>query len=183
VPPGANQLHPRGFAPRTPLHALSRAASPARSVRVARSLRSLALTGLCPSDSVQALSLALRAAFRSRDPLASLAVEPPTTSSGQPCSPETNQKNATVKQSPRMPRRICRPRYRGRIPKRRLSLEKSIHFAACQPSHANRRPGGRRRLTSSSSRIADSEAASPQTATPAHATNKPTMRKNIARVF
>ena len=34
--------HPRGFAPRTPLRALSRAASPARSVRVARSLRSLA---------------------------------------------------------------------------------------------------------------------------------------------
>ncbi len=29
---------PRGFAPRTPLHALSRAASPARSVRVAHSL-------------------------------------------------------------------------------------------------------------------------------------------------
>src|SRR4051794_22535183 len=32
------QAYPRGFAPRTPLHALSRAASPARSVRVARSL-------------------------------------------------------------------------------------------------------------------------------------------------
>jgi hypothetical protein len=32
----------RGFAPRTPLHALSRAASPARSVRVAHSLRSFA---------------------------------------------------------------------------------------------------------------------------------------------
>src|SRR5687767_15769990 len=31
-------LFPRGFAPRTPLHALSRAASPARSVRVAHSL-------------------------------------------------------------------------------------------------------------------------------------------------
>jgi hypothetical protein len=29
-------LLPRGFAPRTPLHALSRAAAPARSVRVAR---------------------------------------------------------------------------------------------------------------------------------------------------
>src|SRR5438445_11427654 len=28
--------YPRGFAPRPPLHALSRAASPARSVRVAR---------------------------------------------------------------------------------------------------------------------------------------------------
>src|SRR6188474_3086689 len=37
-------LHPRGFAPRTPLHALSRAASPARSVRVAHSLRSFAMT-------------------------------------------------------------------------------------------------------------------------------------------
>ena len=33
---------PRGFAPRTPLHALSRAASSARSVRVAHSLRSFA---------------------------------------------------------------------------------------------------------------------------------------------
>src|SRR5262249_54942048 len=34
--------HPRGFAPRTPPHALSLAASPARSVRVARSRCSLA---------------------------------------------------------------------------------------------------------------------------------------------
>ena len=34
--------HPRGFAPRTPLHAPSRAASPARSGRVARSHGSLA---------------------------------------------------------------------------------------------------------------------------------------------
>src|SRR5262245_34620208 len=32
--------HPGDFVPRTPLHALSRAASPARSVRVARSARS-----------------------------------------------------------------------------------------------------------------------------------------------
>jgi hypothetical protein len=40
--PGLFFYYPRGFAPRTPLHALSRAASPARSVRVARSLRSLA---------------------------------------------------------------------------------------------------------------------------------------------
>src|SRR5262249_18713208 len=38
-------VQPRGFAPRTPLHALSRAASPARSVRVAHSLRSFALRG------------------------------------------------------------------------------------------------------------------------------------------
>ncbi len=38
---GAHHLS-RGFAPRTPLHALSRAAAPARSVRVARSRRSLA---------------------------------------------------------------------------------------------------------------------------------------------
>jgi hypothetical protein len=36
--------HPGGFALRPPLHALSLAASPARSVRVARPLRSLALT-------------------------------------------------------------------------------------------------------------------------------------------
>src|SRR6478672_4171594 len=35
-------LYPRGFAPRTPLHARSRAASPARSARVAHSLRSFA---------------------------------------------------------------------------------------------------------------------------------------------
>src|SRR5262249_50446776 len=34
--------YPRGFAPRTPLHAPSLAASPARSVRVAHSLRSFA---------------------------------------------------------------------------------------------------------------------------------------------
>src|SRR5687768_13194385 len=34
--------YPRGFAPRTPLHAHSRAASSARSVRVAHSLRSFA---------------------------------------------------------------------------------------------------------------------------------------------
>ena len=37
-----HQHYSRGFAPRTPLHALSLAASPARSDRVARSLRSLA---------------------------------------------------------------------------------------------------------------------------------------------
>jgi hypothetical protein len=37
-----------GFAPRTPLHALSRATAPARAARVARSLRSLAsLNGRC----------------------------------------------------------------------------------------------------------------------------------------
>src|SRR5262249_4881962 len=41
-PTPAAVLNPRGFAPRTPLHALSRAASPARSVRVARSWYSLA---------------------------------------------------------------------------------------------------------------------------------------------
>ena len=40
--PRGRQNYPRGFAPRTPLHALSRAATSARSVRVARSLRSLA---------------------------------------------------------------------------------------------------------------------------------------------
>jgi hypothetical protein len=33
-----HETHPRGFAPRTPLHAHSLAASPARSVRVAHSL-------------------------------------------------------------------------------------------------------------------------------------------------
>ena len=33
-----SSFNPRGFAPRTPLHALSRAASPARSARAARSL-------------------------------------------------------------------------------------------------------------------------------------------------
>src|SRR4029450_10498309 len=42
--PFASRLsYPRGFAPRTPLHARSRAASPARSARVARSRSSLAL--------------------------------------------------------------------------------------------------------------------------------------------
>src|SRR6185436_13567223 len=40
---------PRGFAPRTPLHALSRAASPARSDRVAHSLRSFASAFDTPS--------------------------------------------------------------------------------------------------------------------------------------
>src|SRR3954467_11255019 len=38
----ASNLNPRGFAPRTPRHALSRAASSARSDRVARSRYSLA---------------------------------------------------------------------------------------------------------------------------------------------
>src|SRR4051794_37327482 len=37
-----DHLLPRGFARRTPLHALSLTAAPARAVRVARSLRSLA---------------------------------------------------------------------------------------------------------------------------------------------
>ena len=50
TPAGAFFL-PRGFAPRTPLHALSLAASPARSDRVARSLRSLAASAPPPSDS------------------------------------------------------------------------------------------------------------------------------------
>src|SRR6188508_3025746 len=60
-----------GFAPRTRLHALSRAAAPARSVRVARSRRSLAAVGLRPSDS-PARSLARRCAgaLRSRGSLA-----------------------------------------------------------------------------------------------------------------
>ena len=50
VPGGADddralghQFYPRGFAPRTPLHATSRTASPARSGRVARSPCSLAV--------------------------------------------------------------------------------------------------------------------------------------------
>ena len=40
-----NQNHPRGFAPRTSLHAVSLAPSAARSDRVTRSLRSLASLG------------------------------------------------------------------------------------------------------------------------------------------
>ena len=41
--------YPKGFAPRTPPHALSRAASPARSVRVARSRCSLAPVPAAPA--------------------------------------------------------------------------------------------------------------------------------------
>ena len=50
---------PRGFAPRTPLHALSRAASPARSVRAARSLHSLALLALLAVAAPFALAVAV----------------------------------------------------------------------------------------------------------------------------
>ena len=75
----ANLLHlyhlPRGFAPRTPLHTLSLAASPARSGRVARSLRSLALDrGLRPSDSpTHSLARRFAGSLRSRGSLAALA--------------------------------------------------------------------------------------------------------------
>src|SRR3954467_16003527 len=60
----------RGFAPRTPLHALSLAATPARAVRVARS-RARSRVWLRPSDS-PARSLARRDAGsrRSRGSLA-----------------------------------------------------------------------------------------------------------------
>ena len=62
--PGASTIYSSGFAPRTPLHALSLAASPARSDRVARSRRSLATaghidsTGFASRTSFHALSLA-----------------------------------------------------------------------------------------------------------------------------
>src|SRR5207245_9257249 len=65
---GSNHSYPRGFAPRTPLHALSRAAAPPRSVRVAHSLRSFAPTshpgvvfdprGFAPRTPLHALSRA-----------------------------------------------------------------------------------------------------------------------------
>src|SRR3954465_13060945 len=63
----------RGFAPRTPLHALSLAATPARAVRVARS-RARSRVWLRPSNS-PARSLARRDAGsrRSRGSLAPLA--------------------------------------------------------------------------------------------------------------
>ena len=48
--------YPRGFAPRTPLHALSRAASPARSDRVAR----FAALARVPAWRVTAFSATLR---------------------------------------------------------------------------------------------------------------------------
>src|SRR5260221_8168119 len=73
---------PRGFAPRTPLHALSRAASPAPSDRVAHSLCSFAsrsagyplfTEGLRPSDSpTRALARRFAGALRSRGSLALL---------------------------------------------------------------------------------------------------------------
>ena len=50
----------RGFAPRTPLHALSLAASPAHSDRVARSLRSLAIAGASPQEEEPSLPAAPR---------------------------------------------------------------------------------------------------------------------------
>src|SRR5687767_12961673 len=74
-------LFPRGCAPRTPLHALSRAASPARSVRVAHSLALVRafMRGLLvlperlrPSDSpTRSLARRFAGAFRSRGSLAS----------------------------------------------------------------------------------------------------------------
>ena len=84
----ANLVYPRGFAPRTPRHALSRAAAPARSARVARSPCSLASgngvrfmrrppvssEGLRPSDSpTRALARRCVGALRSRGSLAMLA--------------------------------------------------------------------------------------------------------------
>src|SRR5204863_7704923 len=78
---------PRGFAPRTPLHALSRAASPPRSVRVARfaALARVCLyysAGLRPSDSpTPSLAGPLRPAplrwLASPRPLASPRITPP----------------------------------------------------------------------------------------------------------
>src|SRR5262245_64416061 len=53
-------IYPRGFAPRAPLHALSRAAAPARAVRVARSWYSLAR----PILGVQVFSRSSRASRR-----------------------------------------------------------------------------------------------------------------------
>jgi hypothetical protein len=50
----AVMITPSGFAPRTPLHALSRAASPARSVRVAR-FAALALAFTLSRDALAAL--------------------------------------------------------------------------------------------------------------------------------
>src|SRR5258706_374355 len=73
---GEDDFHPRGFAPRTPRHALSRAASSARSVRVAR-CRSLArwggrlsCGGLRPSHSpTRSLARPFVGALRSRGSL------------------------------------------------------------------------------------------------------------------
>src|SRR5436190_8395589 len=50
-------LLPRGVAPRTPLHALSHAAAPARSVRVAHSLRSFAARHFLTPGSANAVML------------------------------------------------------------------------------------------------------------------------------
>src|SRR5262249_8641487 len=67
--------HPRGFAPRTPLHALSLAASPARSVRVAHSLRSFATSTsvVRGSSSIRGASPLGLPCTRSRSPLRRLA--------------------------------------------------------------------------------------------------------------
>jgi 3-oxoadipate enol-lactonase len=56
----AHLYDPRGFAPRTPQHALSLAASPARSVRVARVAALARAAGRRPSDSRDALSRSVR---------------------------------------------------------------------------------------------------------------------------
>src|SRR4051812_1856795 len=68
-------VSPRGFAPRTPLHALSLAASPARSARVARSRGSLATPlRLRPSDfPTRALARRFVGSLRARGSLARLA--------------------------------------------------------------------------------------------------------------
>ena len=63
APASIHSLHrlfsPRGFAPRTPLHAPSLAAPPARSGRVARSLRSLATSNRCTNHRLSPRGFAL----------------------------------------------------------------------------------------------------------------------------
>src|SRR5690606_16879113 len=77
----------RGFAPRTPLHALSLAAPPARSDRVARSRRSLASAGASP------LGLPYT---RSRSPLAEARLNPPREGGrGGPSRPRLNMERET----------------------------------------------------------------------------------------
>src|SRR3954451_25392707 len=68
-------VSPRGFAPRTPRHALSLAASPARSARVARSRGSLATPlRLRPSDfPTRPLARRFAGSLRARGSLARLA--------------------------------------------------------------------------------------------------------------
>ena len=73
-------LTPKGFAPRTPQHALSRAASPACSVRVGSLARSLAFNLLRRTSPLGLSNTLSRAPLRRLAPFAGLTRDSPTPS-------------------------------------------------------------------------------------------------------